>query len=231
MIGLVGVVVPARDEEVALPACLAALEVAVDTVRAARPGVGTTVVVVLDRCLDASAAVVAARPAVTAVVSQAGRVGAARAQGARRVLADSSALGLGPDQVWLASTDADSTVPADWLLTQVLLHEQGADAVVGTITVADWTEHPVSVRDSWLRGYSAVAGHGHVHGANLGVTGAAYLAVGGFPNLTEHEDVALVTALSQRHAVARTASSPVTTSARRVNRADGGFAGYLRGTA
>jgi hypothetical protein len=34
-----------------------------------------------------------------------------------------------------------------------------------------------------------------VHGANLGVSARAYLAVGGFPPVSAHENVALVTAL------------------------------------
>ncbi len=66
--------------------------------------------------------------------------------------------------------------------------------------------------------------HPHVHGANLGVRGDAYLAVGGFPPLAVSEDAALVGALALAgRTVLRTPSCPVVTSARRHPRAPGGF--------
>ncbi|MFC6344030.1 hypothetical protein ACFP8W_18770, partial [Nocardioides hankookensis] len=66
-----------------------------------------------------------------------------------------------------------------------------------------------------------------VHGANLGVRLTAYLEAGGFPEVREHEDVALF------EAVLRTGrpwvtGTRVTTSARLRGRTPGGFAGYLR---
>ena len=40
------------------------------------------------------------------------------------------------------------------------------------------------------------SGHPHVHGANLGIRGSTYLDVGGWANRPAHEDVALVTAVT-----------------------------------
>src|SRR5690606_39684918 len=57
---------------------------------------------------------------------------------------------------------------------------------------------PISrVRAAFLAGERYEDGHPHVHGANLGVSAAAYRAVGGFPPLAAHEDQALVAALAR----------------------------------
>ena len=56
------VVVPARNEERLLPRCLQALQDAADRLAAERPGVAVRVVVVLDRCSDGSAEIVAGWP-------------------------------------------------------------------------------------------------------------------------------------------------------------------------
>jgi hypothetical protein len=69
-----------------------------------------------------------------------------------------------------------------------------------------------------------------VHGANLGIRGDAYLALGGWQPLVTGEDVDLArrAALSGHLRVSRTASIPVVTSVRRVGRAPRGFSSYLR---
>jgi hypothetical protein len=221
----VGVVVPARDEELLLPRCLDALAAAVAPV-VAQGHVEVNVVVVLDRCRDASAAVVAARPWVQAVAVDAGNVGLARSVGCAHVLRTHGPSQL--DRLWLASTDADSRVPADWLSTQLVLAAQGAEVVLGTVDVDDWEDHPPQVQRSWRSAYVAADGHPHVHGANVGCRADAYVAAGGFLALSSDEDVALVSALARadRRSV-RTAAIPVLTSARRAARATGGFAGHL----
>lgn len=221
----VAVVVPARDEERLLPACLDALLAAADDLREERQ-VPVDVSVVLDSCTDRSAEVVAARPAVRAVPVQAGQVGRARAAGFADVLARWSERD--PAGLWLATTDADSVVPRDWLVRQLEHADAGADLVLGTVEVHDWSEHPRHVEARWRATYRPYDGHSHVHGANVGFGADAYLAVGGFRHLDRDEDVTLAAALSGRRVV-RTAAIPVVTSARSVARARGGFADHLRG--
>ena len=220
----VGVVVPARDEEDLLPHCLDALELAIRAV----PPVPVWTVVVLDSCIDGSADVVAARPWVTAVHIDACNVGRARRAGTEEVLRRYN--GLAPDSVWIATTDADSSVPAGWLSGQLALAADGWEAVIGTVSVADWSGHDPRVARRWGESYRAVEHHSHVHGANLGFTAAAYLEAGGWPALPAHEDVALLNRLKSRRIVA-TATLPVVTSARRDPRAAGGFGDALSGLA
>lgn len=225
MIRAVGVVVPARDEERLLPACLESLAKA--ACHPALAGVGVEVVCVLDGCTDGSAAAVA-DAGVAAVVVDVGNVGAARAAGFEAVLRRLD--GYPADQVWLATTDADSTVPRDWLARQLRSAADGADLVVGTVRVADWSGHPARVlrRFAELYGADESGPHRHVHGANLGLRASAYEQVGGVPQLALAEDHALVDAfVAHRLPIVRTRDIPVTTSARRTARARGGFADLL----
>jgi GT2 family glycosyltransferase len=220
-IEVVGVAVPARDEELLLPACLDALEVAL----AALVGVQTRVVVALDSCVDGSAAVAAAYPWVQVVETDAGNVGAARGRAVDRILA--GAAGTPAERIWLATTDADSVVPPDWLTGQLALADDGWEVVVGTVIVDDWTGHPPETEPAWLASYRHVEHHPHVHGANLGCSAAAYLDAGGWSPLASDEDVSLLAALAHRRVV-RTATLPVVTSSRRDPRAVGGFGDTLR---
>ena len=132
-------------------------------------------------------------------------------------------------QRWLATTDADSTVPPEWFTDQLRWRVQGWDAVVGTVDVVDWSEHHPAVPVRFAERYAwAGPDHPHVHGANLSLSAAAYASVGGFPPLALAEDHALVAALEACHLrVARSAIRPVTTSARRTPRCDGGFGTLL----
>jgi glycosyltransferase involved in cell wall biosynthesis len=219
----VGVVVPARNEEALLPDCLDALGGAIEEV-VSEGAVDVMVVVVLDRCTDRSAEIVAARPWATPVVVDAGNVGLARSVGCAQVLHRHGADRL--DRLWLASTDADSRVPAGWLTTQLAFARRGAEVVLGTVDVDDWGDHPTQVARRWRSAYAAVDGHPHVHGANVGCRADAYVAAGGFLALSSDEDVALVSALAGRCTV-RTGEIPVLTSARRESRAEQGFAAHL----
>lgn len=221
------VVVPARDEELLLPDCVASLRVAVDAVRAER-GVEVLVVVVLDSCRDDSARALVSHPWARRVDVSVGNVGAARRAGAQVVLDE--LCDVSSHRIWLATTDADSQVPPGWLIGMVDLAASGTEVVVGTVTVDDWSPHCTRVAERWLAGYTRTEPHPHVHGANLGLTASAYLAAGGFPAAALGEDVALVAASSERRVV-RTTALPVRTSGRAVGRVTGGFADFLKSLA
>jgi glycosyltransferase involved in cell wall biosynthesis len=212
---MIGVIVPAHNEAHAIGRCLASIAVA-----AAHPGLGrepVLVVVALDACSDATEAVCTQHGAVTIAVD-AQCVGAARAAAASHVLAHGAR--------WIASTDADTAVPQDWLWRQSLC---GADAFCGVVEVEDWLDYPERVRTAFSAREIVQDGHRHIHGANLGMSAAAYLAVGGFPALRTGEDVALVEALAGNGArIAWLARPAVATSARRTARAPHGFSGFLR---
>jgi glycosyltransferase involved in cell wall biosynthesis len=218
---LAAVVVPARDEADLLPGALDAVGVAVALARAR--GVDVDVLVVADSCTDATESL-AREAGVRVLAVAAGSVGLARATGFRYVLEQHPTVPR--DRLWLATTDADSRVPPRWLVGHVDLADAGADLVVGTVEVDDWSAHPPYVEALWRAGYDPRDGHGHVHGANVGVRADAYLEVGGFPSLDRDEDVALVASLGHRRVV-RTGSVPVITSARARSRASGGFADHL----
>lgn len=221
----VAVVVPARDEEALLPACLDAIEDAVAALTRAHPAIWTRVFVVLDACLDGSAQVVAGRTGVSAVVSQAGNVGVARALGVAAA-ADWAATS-GHASLWVANTDGDSVVPHHWLQAQVRMARNGRALVVGTAVprTDDLTTDELAL---WHGRHSDAEGHEHIHGANLGFSWDAYDSVGGFAPIPTHEDVELVGAL-RRAGVdwMATGEIAVTTSGRRAARAPDGFASYL----
>lgn len=216
------VVVPAHDEEELLGRCLVSVARSRDELREVRPDLVVHVVVVLDRCRDASRAV-AADHDVAVVEVDAGSVGVARAAGVshgRRLAGP-----VPPAATWVANTDADSVVPEDWLTSQVAAAEAGADLVVGRVR-PDPGDLTPDLAAAWERRHrSRVVGQ-HVHGANLGVRLRAYQDCGGFAAVTHDEDVRLVDALLLR-GVTAVPGVVVSTSGRHVGRAPGGFAGYL----
>lgn len=210
------VVVPAHNEQEFLGNCLTSLEHAADKVLAP-----TEIVVVLDACTDATAAVVGSRARTITVNHH--NVGAARAAGFASAGAGCRA------ETWFATTDADTVVEPDWLAHQLQRSRAGAQMVVGTVVIADWLEHSPNVRERYLRGYHPREGHRHVHGANLGVRADIYWAVGGFTGLPCGEDVDLVERVSTAGArVSWTADAPVRTSGRPHGRVPLGFAAHLR---
>jgi glycosyltransferase involved in cell wall biosynthesis len=223
---MIGVAVPAHNEQACLGACLAAL------LNAAREpalaGEAVTVVVVLDACDDGSGAVVkrsqarfdAAGVCLRSIEVDERRVGAARAAGASLLLAMGAR--------WLAFTDADTRVSPAWLADQLALD---ADVVCGSVAVDDWSPHAcqADALHAHFKGfYQDRDGHRHIHGANLGVSALAYQAVGGFEAVPCHEDVLLVRALERIGArFAWSARPRVLTSARTDARARGGFGDTL----
>jgi glycosyltransferase involved in cell wall biosynthesis len=220
----VAVVVPAHDEEELLPDALRALRASARLVTA-RGGPPVDLLVVADACRDRTAPV--ARAAGVRVLPVDLRsVGRARATGVADALL--RVPRVAPSRVWLATTDADSLVPPGWLSHQLGLADDGADLVLGTVDVRDWSGHPPEVERRWRASYEAGDGHRHVHGANAGARADAYLDVGGFADVDRDEDVALAAALAHRRVV-RTGREPVVTSARRRGRAPAGFAAHLAG--
>lgn len=217
----IGVAVPAHDEQELLPGCLASLRVA-----AAQPGVPPVrVVVVADDC-DDSTGEVARAAAATVLEVRLRSAGAARRRGLDALVAEA---GVPVDQLWLATTDADSRVPPEWFVDQLRWRADGWDAVAGTIAVGDWSGHEPAVAERFTARYAwSGTDHPHVHGANLSLSGSAYAAVGGFPPLALAEDHALVAALEARGLrVARAGLRPVVTSARRDPRCADGFGALL----
>ncbi|HET6877836.1 MAG TPA: glycosyltransferase [Jatrophihabitans sp.] len=222
-IDAIGVIVPAADEQELLPRCLSALGRSRELVSGA--GVRVRVVVVLDGCTDGSRAAVAGAGVETVTVAHR-NVGRARAAGVEHLLRDTRA----PARLWLASTDADSEVPADWLTVMLDRASRGAHLVLGTVRPGLGLDPAVS--REWHRRHVLADGHPYVHGANLGIRADLYCALGGWSPLALGEDVDLVARASARDGVriVRTAAIPVRTSARLAAPA-GGFAGYLRGLA
>jgi hypothetical protein len=87
-----------------------------------------------------------------------------------------------------------------------------------------------AARTKWAGRHHLRDGHPHVHGANFGIRGDAYLALGGWPPLASGEDADLArrAARTGHLRISRIGSAPVTTSARREGRAPRGFSSYLR---
>jgi glycosyltransferase involved in cell wall biosynthesis len=220
----IDVVVPAHDEADRIAACLDALLVAVDRLAAERPGFDAAVTVVLDGCTDGTASVVE-RYAVDVLTTDRVGVGRARTIGATHAL---RAHDGDPAARWLAHTDADSRVHERWLVQQSDAFTSGAQVLVGAV-VPDPDDLAPAVLDRWTRAHPPGAALGHVHGANLGVLAAAYVSLGGFDPVPEHEDARLVArARALGFRVDATVDLPVVTSGRFAGRTPGGYAEHLR---
>lgn len=216
----IAVVVPAADEQDTIGACLQALLVARD--HAERQGLGVRIVVVLDECTDSTADEVAVVDGVLALEHSGRNVGLARAAGTALALAEDP----DPAGLLIASTDADSRVPSDWLVG-LAAEAAGADLVLGTVLPDLGLTAGVS--HAWHARHVLVEGHPYVHAANLAVRASTYTAVGGWAPLRAGEDEDLadrIVAAGGR--VVRTARIPVHTSVRAQGRAPRGFSSYLR---
>ena len=201
---MIGVVIPAHNEEQHIGTALAAIQ------RAARHlcllGETVQVLVVLDSCDDATETI-AFTHGVQSLAVAVRNVGSARAIGAAK-LVEAGAR-------WLAFTDADTVVSPEWPWKQL---ELKADVVCGSIGIDDWSMHDEqadTIRIHFAHTYQDVDGHRHIHGANLGVSTEAYPRAGGFRPLACSEDVAMVEALQACGArIAWSAAPRVSTSAR-----------------
>ena len=117
----VGVVIPAQNEEMTIESCIRSVQGSL-----AKAGVANHwIVVAADACTDRTAA------RARRVLGSAGDVlevdfksaGAARREGAARVLQHWKCLD--PARIWLANTDADTSVNADWIAVQLGFANQG----------------------------------------------------------------------------------------------------------
>jgi len=211
---MIGVIVPAHNEEEVIEDCVQSLLKASTHPDLAREFV--QIIVVLDNCRDRTG-MLARSLGVNTIDVRVKNVGFARQTGAR--------VALGHGARWLAFTDADSVVAPDWLAAQLAL---SADAVCGTVAVEDWGDYGERMHRHFQLTYSDADGHSHIHGANLGVSAAAYVAAGGFMGLESSEDVALVEALRASGAKIAWSRAPrVVTSVRPNFKAPGGFGATL----
>jgi glucosyl-3-phosphoglycerate synthase len=229
------VVVPARDEEERIGACLDAL--------AGQVGVepdAYEVIVVLDACADGTEAAVAAAAArwprlMLWTMPGPGRgAGPARAVGMDAACARLESVGRG--EGLLASTDADSTVAADWVARQLEAIAGGAEAIGGEVLLdpGDAAELPAGVlrrrqddlaERTRLAARRGPAEHAHFSGASLGLTPRAYRRAGGMGWLAALEDQQLEDRLAAAGVrIHRLRPVRVITSARTEGRAERGLA-------
>jgi glucosyl-3-phosphoglycerate synthase len=227
------VVIPARDEERRIGACLAAL--AAQTV----PRSSFETILVLDACVDATSRVArrAARELRLSLTLLDGPgLGAGSARRAGMDAAAARLLALGRHDGLIACTDADSRAAPDWLARQFAHVRNGASVVAGLIDldpeerrqlpgdVLRRRETDAARRMRSLHRADPGAAHHHFAGASIGVTAGVYREVGGIEPLAALEDVAFANRLAAHGIpILRAADVRVHTSARPVGRASRGL--------
>lgn len=217
-----GVIIPARNE----------VELIGDTIRsviAARACVGNvrvSIVVVADACVDdtAKTAERLISPGFDCVmVTDAGCAGAARRAGTNWYLRGVAGRA---SSVWLANTDADTTVPRTWLADQLELADAGYIATAGIVDLHPHRRAFPGLRRRFHQTYTIDTDgtHSHVHGANMGCWADAYLAAGGWRSMPVGEDHDLWDRLVVTGPTISTSLLHVDTDPRRHGRASDGFA-------
>ena len=251
------VIVPARNEEHALPAALEALRLQCALADRPVPHDVYEVVVLLNNCTDASSEVARRyreehpgfhlHIAECTLPPETAHVGTAR-----RLLMDTAfhrLEGSVHTHTAILSTDADTVVSRDWVYCNLRAIEEGAEAVGGVIHLKPedielldsgtllayrndrtYQKH-VARLESLLDPDPADPWPRHLEhfGASLSCTPAAYRRAGGMPPVKPLEDVAFVDAL--RRVDARLRHAPdvsIHTSARLDGRAEVGLSGQLR---
>jgi glucosyl-3-phosphoglycerate synthase len=229
------VVVPARDEEQRVGACLDALAAQVEVEPASYE-----VIVVLDDCSDGTeGAVDKARLrwpelSLSTMIGPGHGAGPARATGMD--VACARLESVGKTDGLLATTDADSVVSPDWIARQLEAIEAGAEAIGGEVILdaGEASRLPREVvrrRDAELVERTRIARrrgpaeHAHFSGASLGLTPRAYRRAGGMGWLAALEDQELEDRLTESGvAIHRLRPVQVITSARTDGRAERGLA-------
>ncbi|HET7478966.1 MAG TPA: glycosyltransferase family A protein [Rubrobacteraceae bacterium] len=230
------VVVPARNEEALIPACLEALAFQQHIVPEEYE-----VLLVLDRCEDATETraheFAAAHPSLRLHFFNGPGLGAGHARRVGMEAACQRLHDLGRSEGLIASTDADTVVSPDWLSAQLEAVSRGARAIGGRIHLAHDDSLPESVRE-WHAEYGRTryerllaepnfrgrVEHWQFSGASLALTAAVYREVGGLEPLPSLEDEHLERLLRRRDIpIDYLLSVKVTTSPRLVGRAERGL--------
>ena len=225
---LVGVVVPACNEESTIESCIDSILTALDT----SSQVGSSwVAVVADCCHDGTVDRARLRLGNRGEIIEcaASSPGVARRLGAQSVLRRFAPSPTA--DIWIANTDADSQARADWITRQLALADQGYCGVAGIVRIEASDCSRPELIPALLEDYVVHADgtHPHVHGANLGIRADAYLDAGGWSSLVLAEDHCLWSRVRARGwRVISSIASVVTTSGRLHGRAAGGFADTLR---
>ncbi len=227
-----GVVLPVHDEEELALAALDSIDRAIAGV--SDHFVTTGIAIVLDACSDRSSELVTewryrsfhrdANRFVEIVTTNVANVGHARKLGCAALLR--TWAGIPPAAIWLASTDADSEVPRDWMSGQLKARREGGQVWVGPVSVHDWSGRVAGTAEAWRRQYEIECRP--IHGANFGIDAATYLDAGGFAEMSTGEDRDLFERTIALGAVVRhDPQLRVVTSSRRRARAPEGFAHAL----
>ncbi len=228
------VVIPAKDEERLIGACLHALA------RQTVPRDSFRTIVVLDDCRDNTEAVVRESASALGLPVQLLAGPGIGAGASRRAGMDAAADlldSLGCEDGLIACTDADSRPAADWLERQLGHLRRGAVVVAGLIeldqeesgllpgAVLLRRETDAASRLRRVREHTPGAAHHHFAGASLGIAASVYRQVGGLDPVAALEDAAFAVKLAEhRVPVLHAADVRVQTSARRVGRARRGLA-------
>lgn len=219
--------IPARNEAQLVSRCIESVLASADAL--SDPS-AVRLVIGCDSCSDATAdiarAIALGDDRVDVIEGTWRSAGACRAAAIRHAL-EVVRSGTSLSDIWVATTDADTVVPSDWLCAHAAHWSQGDDAVAGVVDLLDDDADILRVFGRhYVLGHDS---HGHVHGANLGIRADAYLSVGGFPSADLAEDHALWHALRRAGFTCRSSVAlRVSTSARLTSRAVGGFADTLR---
>lgn len=212
---MIGIVIPANNEEQHLAACLTAIQCSILKIKHSM--IDVKVLVVLDACEDRSLDIVKTFD-VDYIECQARCVGVARDLGVRQLIEQ------GAD--WIACTDADSLVASDWLQEQLLL--QPVHAICGVVEIQHWQGLSQYAKQQYLEHYQDRMEHRHIHGANLSFSALAYLDANGFEGIHCHEDVRLIQRMQALNMnISWTNRVRVQTSGRLHGRVIGGFSHFL----
>ncbi|CAA9492718.1 MAG: hypothetical protein AVDCRST_MAG25-3453 [uncultured Rubrobacteraceae bacterium] len=231
------VVVPARNEEALIRACLTALAAQEDV-----PAEQYEVLLVLDRCEDETEArareFASEHPAFGLHLLYGPGRGAGHARRVGMEEACARLVSVGRREGLVASTDADTVVAPDWLRAQLDVAARGARAIGGRIELREDEELPREVgewreeqgREKHLellatRAPDGAAEHWQFSGASLALTAATYAEVGGLEPRAALEDEYLERALERCSIpIERPLAVRVQTSARTIGRANRGLA-------
>lgn len=225
-----GVVIPANNERYHIATAVRCVRNALENGGVA--SASRWIVVVDDSSTDSTADTArrAVGPAGEVLTGSFGSAGAARRAGfdqLLRVAKDCEDI----EHVWLATTDADSRVPLNWLAGHLRWWREGVDAVAGMVQPIWEPDDSRTLRhryDEMMERLGTGHGHPNVYGANLGFTAGAYLRAGGMPPMLTGEDHEMWGALLATGArVVSTADDPVATSSRQNGRAPEGYAALL----